>query len=160
MEHWFGNLLYQCSTLRFGWHHRALVVSADQDMMAVMFFVVYGIILVVNIFYFAFNYSEYKSKIYLPLAILYLIINTIFHFILACIFISIGGPVGLAIMGVLYFIVLMIVSIDETFTKDVCSGWFNLLVFMLKYSQRYATVKQYEKQLQLKYESFLQMKYL
>ena len=73
-------ILKHCTCYSFGWFTQTWNENIFNNFNAYitvnLLFI--GFHLICNIIYFMYKYGKYKSKIYLPLALSYLVVNTIF----------------------------------------------------------------------------------
>jgi hypothetical protein len=133
-------VLRHCTCYSWGWMTKHFDENLFNDPRALHAYIminlsVIGIILFFNIFYFLLIKSgEYYSKIFIPLMVLYLIINTIFLSLLIYV-ISIFGLFSWAILGIIS-IILFIVGVFNKNEEHITTT-FNLLASFLEYSQDY-----------------------
>lgn len=163
---WFADLLVNFSTIGwFGWYEKVITKWGDGwNNLAFAAFIFLCLSTTLNIFYLLF-YKWIDLKIsnpfllFFPFTLGYLIINVVIQFLILCLFLSIGGPLGLLIMGILWGIILLLDWYHDEENNKHLGGIFGLRLQIIGYPERYDKVQKYEKKLQTKYDSFLNMKY-
>jgi len=96
---------------------------------------------------------------FVPLVLGYFVINNLINIAVCIIGFSIGGFVGVLLIGLIYLILLCVSSWEDVQDYDPFEGLFRLSGWVIGYSDNYDTYKRYKKEVKEKYNQYLNLEY-
>jgi len=165
MTNFFYYILTHFTSYRWGWfsefNNSIGSVSTDSGWITLSWFI-FGfmcLIILSNIVYFLKNKTDEKLYIiFIPMCLLYIIINLIIHLLFICLFFSIGSLIVLGSVALLYIIVWAVGITDEEGELEVI-GMFGLMMYTEQYAEHISNFIIRRKKLKEKYKEFLNIKY-
>ena len=166
MIDWIVKLLQNYSVYKLGWfsegfdkvlnHHN----GAGWEAMAITVIVGMSILVLTNIIYFIIKADNgyVYWKVYVPLCLLYIVQNIFFHFVLACLFLSLG-PVMWIILMTCYALFISVWSGIKADEYEELPGFFKVIMFVVQYSERFKDYKNHREEVTENYQKFLNIKY-
>jgi hypothetical protein len=149
-------VLKHCTCYSWGWmttHFNENVFNTARfNTYCITNLVIISFILFLNIIYFIIKAKECYSKIYIPLALLYLVINFIF-LCLAILFFTIFGLYTWFGFGTLFIVFSMMIICEES--GDHIDTWLDILPSFMEYSKSYKEYHKAISQYKLKYNTYL-----
>lgn len=137
--------------------------TGEWNAVAILIIVFTGIVALANIIH-AICYRVREEDViwfpFVPMTLLYIIINVLLNLAIIVLSFSIGGAIGFGIIGVIWIIILLVVSYQQVIEADDWSdGIFNLNRWIIQYSQSFTEFVRYKKSIKQEYRKYLNIQY-